>query len=243
MGDKKGTPLWKALLSEHRLPWRYTWVKSIIKVNPTHYVKFVKRLDYSAMGNVTPESKANRNNELVYSMILQLYGEKFLEETLQICKKLKIAPFLMGGTMLGHYRDKGFIKHDTDIDLGLFDFSQIDLLKKEMKKNGCLIRVENEYSISFFKPCFPSLRIDFFRYYKKRNKWVHSIKEKNKLHTVYFPSDIFDDLVETKFLNRLKILMPKKAEKYLTIVYGKDWRIPKKEFEYAHKYHIKKLNK
>jgi len=80
-------------------------------------------------------------------------------------------------------------------------------------------------------------------YYRKKDKWNHTKVSLGKLLTVDFPSDLFDNLVETKFLNKLKILMPKNAEKYLTIVYGNDWNIPKVEFEYAHKYHTKKLNK
>ena len=118
--QKKGTPLWKALLLEHRLPHRFEWIKHAVFVNPLYYPKILLNLDYRSM-NKLESSKTNINNKIVDSLILQLYGPRFLQDIFEICKKIDIKPFLVFGTLLGHYRDGGFIEHDTDIDLGLLE--------------------------------------------------------------------------------------------------------------------------
>ncbi len=50
---------------------------------------------------------------------LQLIEKKILEKCLEIFKKYKLRYFILGGTLLGAVRHKGFIPWDDDIDIGL----------------------------------------------------------------------------------------------------------------------------
>lgn len=62
-----------------------------------------------------------RDEKKTYCCINPLYSVYLLMKVKQIFDANNILFFLVFGTLLGAYRDKGFIKHDSDIDLGLLD--------------------------------------------------------------------------------------------------------------------------
>jgi len=167
------------------------------------------------------------------SLILHLFGEDILKETLEICKKLDIKPFLIFGTLLGYQRDNKFIEHDFDIDLGLFenDFSKMNIFEKLMIKKGYVIRRSSKYEISFIKPKYPSLYIDFFLFYKSNGKMLYSVESGEHVYTFSFSANIFKIMKEVIFLNKTWVLVPSEIEKFLTECYG-NWRIIKKGFNF-----------
>jgi len=65
-------------------------------------------------GTLREEKKTYCPINPFYSIYLLLTVKRILEEN-------NIPFFLVFGTLLGAYRDKGFIKYDTDIDLGLLE--------------------------------------------------------------------------------------------------------------------------
>ena len=50
-----------------------------------------------------------------------------LEKTIKVFNKHNIQYWATAGTLLGSIRDKKIIEHDDDIDLGLFNFSNLNI--------------------------------------------------------------------------------------------------------------------
>jgi radical SAM protein with 4Fe4S-binding SPASM domain len=170
------------------------------------------------------------------SAVLQKYGPLLLEETLNICKSINLKPFLVFGTLLGHYRDNNFIKHDNDIDLGILndDWKKIDRLKSEMVKKGYIIKREEPDFITFAKPNYLKLSIDFWLFFKEDELFFYRYKSHNGENIYsfkyYFPSKIFESFKEVLFLNKIKILIPENTEDFLSNCYG-NWKIPFSQFK------------
>ena len=231
----KGTPLWKALFKERRVPYRYQWIKALPKLKFTYYPQFFSSLDYKNLFK-TENPEAGINNGIVSSLVLQLYGSTFMKDTIEVCKKIGMSPFLAFGTLLGHHRDNGFIKHDHDMDIGLLekDFIKINNLKKGMKEKGYRVRHPSgyKYEISFSNPRFPGISLDFFIFYKHKNEMVYAHEDivKKKLHFYAFPLEIFEKFEKTKFLGKIDVLVPSQTERFLRLSYG-DWKTPNKKFK------------
>lgn len=163
---------------------------------------------------------------------LQMYGKKALKEMLSICNKYDMKPCLLYGSLLGYQRNKGFIPHDSDIDMGLLekDFEKINLLRDAILKKGYTLRVQNEYGIAFRKPGFKGLNIDLFLIRKENNEFVVSAGLKSRWATRYYSKDVFVELVKVKFLDSIEVFIPNLPEQYLKDNYG-SWEKPRMNYQ------------
>ena len=78
------------------------------------------------------------------------------KEIKRVCEKHGINYFLLGGTLIGAVRHKGFIPWDDDLDLGMLreDYEKfLEIAPSELSEDFCLQTMENdpEYGLAFAK--------------------------------------------------------------------------------------------
>lgn len=164
----------------------------------------------------------------------QVFGPAMLKETLAVCRKLDIQPFLNYGTLLGYLREEAIIETDNDIDLGLMakDYEKLNQLKTEMATIGYEVRDQKDqhFEISFVKRAFGCLFIDFWAHYPNNSgDKVYSGSmmafDQDIVCIHPYPKEVYDDFKEVDFLGS-RVCIPTRYEDYIVWTYGKDWQKP-----------------
>jgi phosphorylcholine metabolism protein LicD len=150
----------------------------------------------------------------------------FILDTLE---KYEISPYLDGGTLLGIVRNNDFIVGDKDIDLGILLtvkletklsrlFVELSQLGFEIKRksNGSQIIITKAKTLTT-----DSMGFDIWLLKKAQSFYYHYGWQ----GVFIFPEEHLNTLDTVVFANR-NINVPHKPEKYLELLYGKDWKIP-----------------
>ena len=193
-------------------------------------------------GNETQTEKSSefkKQVKIVGFNLMEKYGLDVLRHVLRLEEKLKIKFFVISGTFLGLHRESGFLAHDYDIDLGIFeDEFDIDML------DG-FYQLEGFDSVSLDYPCFREKKEGIATYSKTRVpaliKLIHNsgVQVDVFVHfedgpvywhgsSIHRWDNVKFDLVERDFFD-MKVLAPENADQYLTENYG-DWRTPVSDF-------------
>jgi phosphorylcholine metabolism protein LicD len=158
-----------------------------------------------------------------------------------ILEELGIEYFLAYGTLLGAVREKDFIEHDLDIDIYITEPSfKMDFFKKaiehgfEIKNIFGMLKYGGEISVKRDK-----IKIDiFFLYFDEKKQqywnaiWLNGcVNGPTDMIKHVYPAEIFNYIRGANIQGRY-FIAPIKQEEYLELVYGKDWRTPKKEFDW-----------
>jgi phosphorylcholine metabolism protein LicD len=169
------------------------------------------------------------------SLLLQSHGPRFIRDALDACRSAGIKPFIAFGTLLGHHRDGGFIKHDADIDFGILpeDFKKINVLVEMMIKKGYTVRINDDHEVSFYREHFPTLLVDFFLFHRVGNDLAYYDSRGDVQLEYRFAGEIFGELRAIKFLGYIDAWIPDGVESFLEASYG-DWRTPKAKFDNVH---------
>ena len=158
-----------------------------------------------------------------------------LEDMDDIFKKNNIKFFLYCGTALGAHREKKFIEHDPDIDLGVF--KNINLIKlSDIINKSKIFKVILSFPLNETKniteiSCMhlkTNVKVDIFQVFKiKNNKYIH-----------YTYTGICDDKKNKRceYINSFKLETIKFLDRHYKVPnidflisnYGKDWNIVKK---------------
>ena len=154
-------------------------------------------------------------------MIDTPWAVDILHEGTQILKSMKLKYWLSSGTMLGIHREGKLIDHDDpDIDLGIQEPLDHEMLKEKFLSSDFTLFAEGTHQIVFIKN---KILFDMY-FYKQVEDELHCFIE--GLGTVVKPYKLFEKLGRVKF-NGHYYPTPSPVGEYLRVRYG-DWETPKK---------------
>ncbi len=186
----------------------------------------------------------------------------FLQKSIKLLTQLTSNYWLINGTLLGIIRDKNQIKWDNEIDVGVFadEICREDVIKLFTSNDYKLIKsIDSSDYINFSKDEF-IFDINLFRpsdvYFKTIweledfnikerilnrvilfvNSLLHSkikmLEAKKKKYLGYsIPKQYLFPLIEVTYKN-FKVLIPNNSEKVLEHIYGLEWKIPNKNYNW-----------
>jgi hypothetical protein len=172
---------------------------------------------------------------------LKRYGKEALEKIDLAFKELNKTYFLVYGTLLGAYRDKDFISHDIDIDIGAFFHEYSKDIEKILQKYGFIKK--HEFLVDDGKFAieetyiYKKIHIDIF-YFKLIDdnlvgyifsnepglSWDKTIQKYGGL-LIREECSTYYGIDKINFLGK-KFNILKKPEKHLEYFYGKNFMIP-----------------
>lgn len=170
--------------------------------------------------------------------MLRKHGKVVLMHLVEVFKKYDIPAFAAYGTLLGFVREKGFLIHDDDIDLGILPGEWtpkrlLKLLLEEESGFSYLFGFSYNGHITEFKLQYGKVPIDFFfyqddgeRFYAGSYHYLPSVKypspNANSAQRVCEPRI---ERLDTITVYGIDFPVPANAEMVLEKLYG-NWRVP-----------------
>lgn len=177
---------------------------------------------------------------------MQKYGLDCINAIYSICKKNNTTVWLEFGSMLGAYREHGFIPYDYDIDLSMYAEDITPQLIRDLYNYGFKIRklfklVKNENLnnkvTTEFTLYYKGLFIDIFLNFKQEDSrtiyvYNNSLGQDNIERNIYGVRKftVSDAKIDTIDFLGIKIGMPSNAEKCLSYYYGENFMTPIKNW-------------
>lgn len=180
-----------------------------------------------------------------HAKTIQKEGPAALRIFYDLTKEIRCSYWLHWGTLLGAFREKGFIKHDEDIDIGMFDTDISIALVDKMLQSGFVFLeaivdkdFEGGYHLAFD---YNGAKFDIYSFHKdianryctcftpvpyQHGKWGKVRSDIFDILHVSVP--LWDGLVEIPFEGTTAYI-PSNTDEILQIYYGKDYMIPMKK--------------
>lgn len=174
---------------------------------------------------------------------LHNYGYEAMDLLYCIAQKEHIELFASYGTLLGFIREKDFISHDDDIDLGVLPYAGRDgeqLAKLLVDKYGLKFNHAFSYRGEITEICmeYKGIPVDFFFYTSDAERsWCYEY--------IWSPDSAYTDSRQNNVrqvyqarINKLipidvqghRVMVPENAETFVESIYGLDWRCPDPTF-------------
>ena len=173
--------------------------------------------------------------------IVQTIGPEAITIFQKICWQHDVRYWPFWGTLLGAYREKGFIKHDEDIDIGMFDQDISVTLVDDMIAHGfrvIMAVVDKDLKKGFHLAFdYKGLKFDIYSCHKTDGEIVVFSPEpynyakfgqsprNDIMDIVHTHIDSWADLLEVPF-EQITMTIPANTETILQQLYGKDFMTP-----------------
>ncbi len=171
-------------------------------------------------------------------------GLEMLQMADQAFTSMGVQAFLTFGTLLGAYRDKGFIAYDPDVDLGVIDGNLPKNMYEVMAKHGFQLCKQNIISetnqVIEDTYIYKGIHLDVFHYFEEGDDYytlvaqLHETKDwKEANATNGFPCEKVS-VVKTEFQRQnfmnIDVYMPIKTHEWLVDMYSESYMTPIKNW-------------
>lgn len=171
-------------------------------------------------------------------------GLEMLQMADQAFTSMGVQAFLTFGTLLGAYRDKGFIAYDPDVDLGVIDGNLPKNMYEVMAKHGFQLCKQNIISktkqVIEDTYVYKGIHLDVFHYFEEEDDYytlvaqLHETKDwKEANATDGFPCEKVS-VVKTEFQRQnfmnIDVYMPIKTHEWLVDMYSESYMTPIKNW-------------
>lgn len=207
--------------------------------------KTLKKIAIFLLQLIAGKSRVNKYRHEKYlkrkSQLIKDVGPIAIKKFHEIARAEGCDYWLFWGSLLGAYRDKGFIKHDDDIDIGMFDSDITVNLVEKMIDNGFKVVwtiVDKDFIGGYHLACtFSEVKFDIYSFHKdtKRNintvfcplPYNDTIVRESAIMTniMHIEMESWNHLNEIPF-EGVKTFIPDNADKILRTLYGDDYMVP-----------------
>lgn len=164
----------------------------------------------------------------------KMKGREALLKVREILTKSEVDFFLILGTALGAYRDKGFTPTEKDVDLGFLyeNFAaSVGDITKSLILNGFDVR-----SVSYpFRQCrvlvahYREVKVDLVSYVINGDKrFCSNSDQKTKPYSIVHDRETLERYEPIQLFGET-FSVPSPIERYLELEYGEDWRTPRQD--------------
>ena len=129
---------------------------------------------------------------------------QLMDEFISVCEKLKLNYYIIGGTLIGAVRHKGFIPWDDDIDVAMLREDYEIFLAKGQQLLSNSIFLQNFKTDPYYINCFSKLRMLNTAFVEKS---VCKIPMNHGIYIDIFPLDYYFDKAANKLSFILKSRM------------------------------------
>jgi len=182
---------------------------------------------------------------LKQNYLFKRYGLEAIQKLNNVFEKENIEYWLEFGTLLGAVREKNFIEHDLDIDIGLFIDNDSDKIEQLLTMAGFKkiqqIEVDNGSFALEQTYQYRGVTVDLFYFTKIDNmmychvftgeygkSWESTIEDNGGL-VVYQHAFPYKGLKKIKFL-KMNFTIPSNEIEHLTAQYGNDFMVKDKNW-------------